>query len=244
MRRALLGAAVALQAGLFVSGSLASAASAHPWAGPDPSSNFAPKFPYSCYSAPTGNKCLKAGQHYLDSARAHLHQAAYKLPHNFLKLAPNLQAFILTNLDRGVYHLPAMAGLTNQLDKNALAGVHADNDPQSGLPGFTSNPNFRDFTSNWAGGYPNILFAYGSWMYDDGLGSHNGDCRKTHTQGCWGHRHDILWKFNYESGRTAMGAAAGKDRSGQRGYAMLLGRGSSQYRPKYLRKWSDHTKWW
>lgn len=241
MRRALVGVLVFVGVGLCAPGALA----AYP-RGSDPSSNYPPHIPYStCSAAPTGTKCLTAGRNYLDKARAHLHQPAYKLPANFLKLSANQQVLILTDLDRGLYHLSPIAGLTKELDRNALAGVHADNDPQQGIPGFTNDPNFQYYGSNWAYGYPNILFAYGAWMYDDGPDSPNVGCKKRGD--CWGHRHNILLKLPKQfgaSGPTAMGAAAGKDHHGQHSYAMLLGRGSSSYHPKYLYKWSERKHWW
>lgn len=239
MRRALAALLVAVQAGLYASGAIAA------WpARSDPSSNFAPRFPSSCSRVPTGTKCLEAGLRYLNSARARLHQPPYKLPGNFVKLAPDQQVLILTNLDRAVYHLSPIAGLTNELNGDALAGVRADNDPQPGVRGFFNDPHFQYFGSNWAYAYPNIVFAYGAWIYDDGLGSPNGDCTLKAKQGCWGHRHNVLLELPKEfslGGPTAMGVAAGKDRGGQLGYAMVLGRGDAGYTPKYLYESSDHT---
>lgn len=236
MRRALAGFVAVVQAGLW-----ATAAQASPWAGGNPRSNFPAHPPGVCFSAPTSKKCLKAGVTYLNKARAHLHQPSYQLPGNFISLSPVLQAFVLTNLDRTYYKLPPMTGLTKELDGDAMSGVRRDSDPSS------TDPYFRYATANWAGGYPNMLFAYGSWMYDDGYHSPNEDCTSPHASGCWGHRHDILWKFPKSYGITgplAMGIAAGKDSHGQQGYAMLLGRGDSHYRPQYQYKWSDRQRWW
>jgi hypothetical protein len=238
MRRVFVGVGllVAFQVGLGAGSAMAA------WPkGSDPSSNYAPHIPASCASAPTGTSCLKGGLSYLDKARGHLHQATYKLPSDFLKLPADKQVFILTNLDRGLYKLSPIAGVTNELNQDAWAGVHSDADP------FSNDPHFQYFTSNWAYGYPNVLFAYGSWMYDDGPGSPTIDCRPPQKiSGCWGHRHDILWELpkQYASGPTAMGAAAGKDHHGVRSYAMLLGRGDGGYKPTYLFKWSDHKNWW
>lgn len=243
MRRELVGLLVVCQAGLCASGGLAAS-----WPrGSDPSSNYAPKLPSTCFGAPTGRRCLSAGVHYLDRARARLHQPSYKLPRNFVKLAPDQQILILTNLDRARYHLQKIGGLTSELNQDALAGVHANNDPQAGLPGFVNDPHFTFFGSNWAYGYPNIVFAYGAWMYDDGYKSPNGDCTSPNAKLCWGHRHNVLLKLPRQftlTGPTAMGAAAGKGLAGRPGYAMLLGRGDGGYQPKYLFRWSNHTHWW
>jgi hypothetical protein len=242
MRKALAWFLVVFQAGLCASGALAA------WpAGSDPWSNFKPKFPSSCSHAPTGRRCLRAGVHYLNQARSHLRQPPYKLPANFVDLAPDRQILILTNLDRGLYHLQAIGGGTAELNRDALAGVRADNDPHRGVRGFVNDTHFQYFGSNWAYGYPNIVFAYGAWMYDDGPGGPNLLCSQTNKSDCWGHRHNVLLELPKQasiSGPTAMGASAGNDRSGHRGYAMLLGRGDSGYKPRYLFNWSDHHRWW
>ncbi len=200
--------------------------------GSDPPGNYPlGAMPSACYSAPDGATCQNAAISYLDQARASLGQPAYALPANFTSLTPAERAFVLTDLDRTLYGLPAIPGLTDALDSNAAAGVAGDQDP---IP---TDPNFTYFTSNWAGGYPNIEAAYEAWMYDDGPGSGNIDCTTSNPAGCWGHRHDVLWSFS-GSGPLAMGAAAGSDGSGQPGYAMLLGIGTSAYQPVYTYTWA------
>ncbi len=214
-----------------VGGSLAAAAS--PWAGADPKSNFqVRRLPSACYQKPTSAVCVNAGVYYLDKARAKLHQKPYRLPADFTKLTPEQQVLILVDLDRVLYKLPPMSGVTAALNRDASIGVRADIDPRS------TDRDFTQVTSNWAGGYPNIVLAYESWMYDDGPGSPNIDCKTPSSPGCWGHRHDILWKFA-NTGPAAMGAAAGKDVHGARSFAVLLGRGDSRYHPKFIYTWSQ-----
>lgn len=216
---------------LGVGASIAVAAS--PWAGVNPKSNYrVRRLPTACYRKATSATCVNAGVYYLDRARANLHQNPYKLPADFTKLTPEQQVLILVNLDRVLYKLPPMTGLTTALDRDATNGVRGDRDPRS------SDRNFAQVTSNWAGGYPNIVLAYESWMYNDGPGSPNLDCIKPSSSGCWGHRHDVLWKFA-NTGPAAMGAAAGKDQHGARGFAILLGRGDSRYHPKFTYTWSQ-----
>lgn len=216
---------------LGVGASIALAAS--PWAGANPKSNFrVRRLPTACYRKPTSAACVNAGVYYLDKARASLHQKPYKLPANFTKLTPEQQVLILVNLDRVLYKLPPMTGLTAALDGDAINGVRGDGDPRS------TDRDFAQVTSNWAGGYPNIVLAYEGWMYNDGPGSPNLDCAKPSSSGCWGHRHDVLWKFA-NTGPAAMGAAAGKDKHGTRGFAILLGRGGSRYHPKFIYTWSQ-----
>ncbi len=200
--------------------------------GQDPSANFPldwNSLPQACWSAPTGSTCLTAGIQYLQAARANLGQPAYNLPANFTSLTPVKQAFTLTNLDRIQYGLSPIGGLTSPLNRAAAAGVRNQNDP-------VPNDHVWDaYTSNWAGGYPNIVLAYGGWMYDDGMGSGNLDCTSGNTSGRWGHRHDILWRFA-AVGALAMGAAAG---TGGRspGYAMLLEQQRPGVHPVYTYRW-------
>jgi hypothetical protein len=193
---------------LGVGASIALAAS--PWAGANPKSNFrVRRLPTTCYRKPTSAACVNAGVYYLDKARASLHQKPYKLPANFTKLTPEQQVLILVNLDRVLYKLPPMTGLTAALDGDATNGVRGDSE-----------------------------LAYEGWMYNDGPGSPNLDCAKPSSSGCWGHRHDVLWEFA-NTGPAAMGAAAGKDKHGTRGFAILLGRGDSRYHPKFIYTWSQ-----
>jgi hypothetical protein len=194
---------------------------------PDPSSNF-----FVDPSCPTPDVCLQQTVQYLDQARARLGQPAYRLPSDFFQLGPAEQAFVLTNLDRILYGLTPVAGLTDSLDQAAGAGVLLDTDPD------VSGPDVLEMTSNWAGGYENLPLAYGSWMYDDGPGSDNLDCPTAGSSGCWGHRDNILWQFS-GTGPLAMGAAAGADAGGTPSDAMLLVQYDSAYRPTYVYTWSQ-----
>ncbi len=200
-------------------------------AGADPANNdpLGP-MPSSCATQPDGSSCVNAAVFYLDRARARLGQPPYDVPSDFVSLAPDQQALVLTNLDRTLYGLPAITGLTAALDGDAAQGVQADSDPSS------SDPHFSSYAANWAGGYPNLPAAYEVWMYDDGPGSGNLACTSTDTSGCWGHRHDVLWSFG-GSGFLAMGAAAGLDPQGNPGEAMLLGEGDGSYTPSYTYTW-------
>jgi hypothetical protein len=204
------------------------------WAGSDPAQNYPlGKMPPACSTAPLGRPCVNAAIYYLDKARAKLLQPAYKLPADFPSLTPAQQMFILTNLDRIEYGLPPITGLTAQLSSDALTtGVKTGTDPSP------SASNLTGWTANWAAGYANAPIAYEAWMWDDGPGSANIDCTASDASGCWGHRHDVLWKFGSGS-VLAMGAAAGLGPKGGRAYAMLLVGGSSAYQPRYTYLWSQ-----
>lgn len=200
--------------------------------GKNPTHNFSVgRLPLACDSAPTSAACVNGAVYWLDRARASLHQGPYKLPSSFTRLSPDRQAFILVNLDRIQYGLTPIPGLTHQLDHWAALGVTNDRDPVSTDPLFGG-------PADWAGGFPNIEVAYEGWVYDDGYGSHNLDCTGPHAPGCWGHRHAVLWGFG-PGGRLAMGAAAGRDRFGTPGYAMILGRGTGAFHPSYYYTWSQ-----
>jgi hypothetical protein len=201
-------------------------------AGNDPASNYpSGDSPPACDS-PTSVACIDASVQILDQARASLGQRAYALPGNFADLTGPEQGFVLANLDRIQYGLAPMTGLTDALNSDARGGVQSDGDPQP------SASNYLAWTANWAGGFVNMPLAYEAWMYDDGPGSGNLDCTQGDSSGCWGHRHDVLYRFD-SSGPLAMGVAQGTDPNGQPGYAMLLFEGDDTYHPTYVYTWSE-----
>ena len=180
-------------------------ASAYP---PDPSANIAfGPLPGACERSPRRAACEHGAIRALDAARAKLGLGRYLLPADFVSLVPARQWLILSNLDRIAYRLRPVHGLAPALDKVAKQGALAHADPDPG-PLLQSLPNQQTlgFASNWAGGQQNALIAYFGWMYDDGPGGPNIDCRAAGEEGCWGHRHDIL-AFG-QGGSLTMGAAA------------------------------------
>ena len=205
------------------------------WAGKDPTHNYPlGDLPRACAKAPTRRTCINAGVYYLDKARANVGLPAYKLPADFPALAPARQMFVLTNLDRILYGLPPIPGLTARLNHDALVnGVWRATDP---LP--TNMSGMRSATANWAGWFANAPMAYEAWMWDDGLGSGNinVDCTSDQRAGCWAHRHAVLWKFGKRA-VLAMGAAGGFDSHHNRGDAMLLVGGDGSYSPRYSYTW-------
>jgi hypothetical protein len=228
------GRALALVAVLALLGAAAGPALAEGPVGPDPASNFTlnmSALPQACWTDGTGAACEAAGIQYLDAARANLGQPPYALPGTFTSLPPIEQVFVLTNLDRIHYGLRPITGLAAVINRDAAAGVRNQTDPQP------SSRVWNAYTSNWAGGYPNILLAYGGWMYDDGLGSGNLDCTANNTSGCWGHRHDILWRFA-PLGALAMGAAAG-NAGGMSGFTTLLEQWRPSLHPTYNYLWTQ-----
>jgi len=163
--------------------------------------------PGACEQAPAGATCERAAVAALDRAHRALGLAAYALPKGFIAMPAPHQWLILANLDRAAYGIEPIAGLAEPLNLVARQGAaaHADPDP---WPLLRSLPGQRliGFGSDWAGGQPNALVAYYGWMYDDGYGSGNLDCRAPSDPGCWGHRRNIL-AFASAPALT-MGAAA------------------------------------
>ena len=113
----------------------------------------------------------------------------------------------LANLDRLAYALRPITGLSAALDAIARQGAAARADPNP-WPLLMSlrGQSQIGYASNWAGGQRNALLAYYGWMYDDGYGSGNIDCRSPSAPGCWGHRQAILAFAHAAS--LSMGAAA------------------------------------
>ncbi len=193
--------------------------------GPDPIANYQPVIS-ACPPPPTSAACLASAVADLDRARASLGQPPYTLPTTFAALDPGQQAFVLANLDRVLYGLAPIPGLTDDLDQDAATGASSGLDP-------SPTRRVSSYTANWAGGFPNMPVAYEFWMYDDGLGSPNGDCAPGNLVGCWGHRHDVLWQFDNDAS-MAMGAAAAAGST----YAMLIVAGLA-IPPIYTYTWAQ-----
>jgi hypothetical protein len=175
---------------------------------PDPSADLPiGRLPVACNMAPTGAACEHAAAIALDRARGALGLAPYRLPAGFETMPASHQWLILANDDRAAYSLPPIAGTATALDRVARQAAVARRDPDA-LPLLVAlhGQHRVGFTANWAGGQPNALVAYYGWMYDDGYGSGNVDCRAPSDPGCWGHRHNVL-AFPHASALT-LGAAA------------------------------------
>ena len=205
-------------ASLLVGAASALGATAAQAAAPNPSANMPIQTPASCNAA-TSVACENAVVVALDNAHTALGLGPYTLPSDFDTLPPVDQLLILSNLDRVAYGMPPISGLSPALDSAAQLGVanDADPDPSSALP---ANLGAYGWSSNWAGGFANAPLAYYMWMYDDGVGSPNLDCSNAASQGCWGHRQDVLAFSN--AGALVMGAATGVDHHGMTGYALTI----------------------
>ena len=223
IRSTKLSARVGLLAALLA---LATAATAQGGQGsafqpPDPARNIPIDYtalPPACDAAPSGAACETYAVAQLDHSRAVMGLPAYPLPRNFLHLPPGAQLLMLTNLDRASYKIPPVAGLNLTLDGVAGSAASAGQDPAP-PSGFFANLQEAGWASNWAGGMPDILFAYDAWMYDDGYGTGNIACPTRGSDGCWGHRHDV---FSFPTlTTTAMGVAVARF-NGQPSFTQLI----------------------
>jgi hypothetical protein len=186
-RSAALSAAAALALGLTMSAAATAAA-------PNPPRDIPiGQLPSVCNLDGRGSVCEQASLHALNRARQTLHLGPYRVPSGFTTMPPSHQWLILANLDRAAYRLRRISGIATAL--NAIARIGAlgriDPNPWSLLQSLPRQLQIG-FGSNWAGGQPNGLVAYFGWMYDDGYGGENVDCRTPTAAGCWGHRQNIL----------------------------------------------------
>lgn len=200
LRRATLAGMIVVGAGVCL-GVAPSYAAAAPTAGlpPDPPQNstLSAETTQTC-SAPNSSQCISSALSDIDHARALEGIAAMALPSDFASLSDPEQLLVLSNLERIDRGLTPILGLSANLDASAETGALAGEDP---------TPIQFDgdaFGSNYQEGLDGALEADFAWMYDDGFGSPNADCQTPDGEGCWGHRHDILYPY---SAPIMMGAA-------------------------------------
>lgn len=182
-----------------------------PYAVPGPpAKSYAFSPPAICLSQPTGQRCQLAAVGDLDLARQHLGLGPYRLPAGFFGLAPVEQTFVLTNLDRRSYGEPAFQGISATLSRWSASTL-----PRA--PVWDPAPSSSTFDGarwyvaggNSAAGYPNALYAYAGWMYDDGYGGHNVFCNSAGSARCWGHRANILGNYRTCYGSSQPGCVGG-----------------------------------
>jgi hypothetical protein len=144
----------------------------------------------ACDGAPDSTACISSALSDIDAARAAEGVAPMQLPADFASLSVPEQLLVVTNLERVDRGLAPVAGLAADLDSVAASAAAADQDPM------LNNFNGTELASNWAGGMSSTLLTDFVWMYDDGPGSGNLDCRQAGDSGCWGHRDNILYRFD------------------------------------------------
>lgn len=145
---------------------------------------------WSCQVKPASSGCVSGVLDAINRARAGEGVRGMRLPPDFQTLSQPMQLLVIANLERSDRGLVTAIGLSRGLDQDALAAARANQDP-------VPHPFYGNaFGSNWAGGIGSTLAVDFLWMYDDGPGSFNIDCRSAQDAGCWGHRHNILYGYH------------------------------------------------
>lgn len=157
----------------------------------NPSGDIAPSPNFLAVCASSGYDdsapCVQSTLSAIDSARGTEGLPAMVLPGDWDALTPPEQLFVATNLERTARGLPPLRAMASALDATSQTAA-ADGDDPAPPASFPA----LEWGANWAGGLGNPLEAVYLWMYDDGYGSSNLDCRQPGASGCWGHRDNIL----------------------------------------------------
>jgi hypothetical protein len=150
-----------------------------------------------------GAGCEGAAVEAIDAARSIEGVKPLVLPAGFDGLPAVEQLLVVTDLERADRGLPGFAGLSARFDRIALAAAVQGTDP-------VGPPNV-EWGSNVALGYPSVLEADYSWMYDDGPGSANTSCTTASSPACWAHRRNILGNYGRD---PSLGAAVASSKPG------------------------------
>jgi hypothetical protein len=211
-----------------------------------------------CYSpsdAPLFNSaaCEQQEVAALDNARSQEGVGPLYLPSDFNSLTADEQLLVVIDLERVGRGLPPFAGILASLDRVAQGGAAVSGE----APGTYEDPSFAqgfvvasdtalafrcktaaggyicDGTgepgdSIAAGGQISALDADYSWMYNDGPGGANGDCRTASARGCWGHRDNILGGYPTKTRFVAPAAGATIALVPRRHATLVMGAGSQQ----------------
>lgn len=170
----------------------------------------------ACMTTTAGTAaCLAA----IDAARAAEEGLApIVLPTNWRSLTGAEQLFVLFDLERVSRGEPPIGALVHTFDTAVQAAVASRADPT--LAAQTSG----GWGSIWGGGTGlTVLGVVDLWLYDDGPGGTNADCRTPAAPGCWVHRDIILSDGARLGGMpTEMDAVVGVDSRGAPSYAAAL----------------------
>ena len=151
--------------------------------------------------------CISRAVAAINRARSLEHVRPMVLPDNFPKLTFAEQTFVVSNLERVDRGLRPFRGITARLNQTATAAAQRRVDP---APDTATVGRFVVLTygSNWTENFGPLAGDYG-WMYDDGYGSYNMDCRSPAASGCWAHRDVILSTY---SNKPLLVSGAGSDK--------------------------------
>jgi 5-hydroxyisourate hydrolase-like protein (transthyretin family) len=205
----------------------------------DPALNIPPSPDYwgTCLtSGANSSACIDAVLTAINGARALEGVPPMVLPAGFASLAPAVQTFVVSNLERIDRGLQPATGMVDSLNATSQTAAVADADPV--LSGWTVGPfSANRWGSIWAGDL-NALAADYDWMYNDGwgpTGSYNLDCTSATSSGCWVHRHNILSSYGDQEVITGVGSV---QQSQWLSIAQLFVAGTGAY-PTFTHAWSE-----
>jgi hypothetical protein len=188
----------------------------------------------------------------IDDARAKEGVGPMHLPSNFNSLSADEQLLVTVDLERVGRGLPPFQGIVESLDSLAQAGTHVAGQ----RPGTFEDPSFPRGFSLGAGvafgyrchqetggtyscdgsGQPGASIAAGDnisaldadydWMYDDGPGGSNNDCRTRGARGCWGHRDNILGRYPTQTRFVSTAWGASLSVTARRPATLVMGAGA------------------
>lgn len=140
----------------------------------------------ACDSNASSSSCTTLALADVNAARASEGVGPMVLPANYGSLTVLEQILVVANLERTGRGLTPILGHSLPLDADAQRGALIGQDPSP------TSFNGDAWGSNWEGGYGSALESDFAWMYDDGPGSENVDCKAPGDAGCWGHRENIV----------------------------------------------------
>lgn len=152
-----------------------------------PSNGPKPVWGAPCSGAGNSAPCIAAWLALINKARAKERVKPMVLPANYHLLSVPQQNEVLVNLERHDRGLPKFATpLVAKYNSMALTGARRVTDPVG--------PSGHSWGGNWCGSSNALMCDY-LYMYWDGPGGSNADCKRASSPGCWGHRKNILRRW-------------------------------------------------
>jgi hypothetical protein len=211
-----------------------------------------PCYTESFQAAFSSAACEQAELAAIDNARAKEGVGPMYLPSDYNSLTGDEQLLVVIDLERVGRGLPPVAGIVASLDRVAQRGTDPAGAPAGSFEDPTFSPGFRvgkgtlfayrchgsngfscgrDGNPGAAIGAGNQIGALDSdygWMYNDGYGGSNYDCKTPNASGCWGHRDNILGHYPTKTRYVSLTADAGLVAGRERKAEIVMGAGYLQ----------------
>ncbi|HUB75498.1 MAG TPA: hypothetical protein VL977_00510 [Solirubrobacteraceae bacterium] len=197
--------------------------------------------------------CVDAEVQAIDNARAKEGVGPMYLPSDYASLTAQEQLLVVIDLERVGRGLPPIAGIVASMDGVAQKGTQVAGAPagtfedpafpggfqigagarfawrcHGSASGFSCDGSGQPGAAIAAGGDINALDADYGWMYDDGPGGSNFDCRTPTASGCWGHRDNILGRYPTRSAFTSGAWGSSLAAGAKRRTTLVMGAGALQ----------------